>query len=123
MRKEIKKMLEKKELTVQGAKTEFINDVYSFMMKVLDDKGIYYTGGKNSPYLWLRCPGNMGSWEFFDFLLYAYNLFLCSCHLGYLLSFESFQARDISSLNNIIPHIIEKIKPLLKIFLYNLSNF
>ena len=36
---------------------------------VLEEKGIYYTGGKNSPYLWLQCPGGMGSWEFFDYLL------------------------------------------------------
>ncbi len=31
--------------------------------------GIWYCGGKNSPYIWLRCPNNMGSWEFFDWLL------------------------------------------------------
>lgn len=37
--------------------------------KTLDGLGIWYTGGKNSPYIWLRCPNNMGSWEFFDFLL------------------------------------------------------
>ena len=36
---------------------------------VLDDKGIFYTGGKHSPYIWLKCPNNMGSWEFFDYLL------------------------------------------------------
>ena len=36
---------------------------------VLDRKGIFYTGGKNSPYIWLLCPNNMGSWEFFDKLL------------------------------------------------------
>ena len=35
----------------------------------LDELGIYYTGGKNSPYIWLQCPNNMGSWEFFDYLL------------------------------------------------------
>ncbi len=35
----------------------------------LDDLGIYYTGGVNSPYIWLKCPDNMGSWEFFDLLL------------------------------------------------------
>ncbi len=35
----------------------------------LSDLGIYYTGGKNSPYIWLQCPGGMGSWEFFDLLL------------------------------------------------------
>ena len=35
----------------------------------LDELGIWYTGGKNSPYLWLRCPNGMASWDFFDFLL------------------------------------------------------
>ncbi len=36
---------------------------------VLDEKGIYYTGGKDSPYIWLKCPGGMDSWTFFDHLL------------------------------------------------------
>ena len=36
---------------------------------VLKEKGIYFTGGENSPYLWLECPNGMTSWEFFDFLL------------------------------------------------------
>lgn len=48
-------------------------DYYSGNAKIiasaLDELGIYYTGGKNSPYIWLKCPGNMGSWEFFDYLL------------------------------------------------------
>ena len=35
----------------------------------LDRCGVWYTGGKNSPYVWLRCPNGMGSWEFFDLLL------------------------------------------------------
>lgn len=35
----------------------------------LDELGIWYSGGKNSPYIWLKCPNNMGSWEFFDYLL------------------------------------------------------
>lgn len=39
------------------------------MTETMDTLGIEYTGGKNSPYLWLRCPGNMLSWEFFDYLL------------------------------------------------------
>lgn len=37
--------------------------------ETMDKKGIWYTGGKHSPYIWLRCPNNMGSWEFFDYLL------------------------------------------------------
>ena len=35
----------------------------------LDEKGILYYGGKNSPYIWMQCPDNMKSWEFFDYLL------------------------------------------------------
>ena len=35
----------------------------------MDELGIWYTGGKNSPYIWLRCPDGMGSWQFFDYLL------------------------------------------------------
>ena len=40
----------------------------------LDEMGIKYTGGKNSPYIWLKCPGNMNSWEFFDYLLKEANV-------------------------------------------------
>lgn len=36
--------------------------------------GIWYTGGKNSPYLWLKCPNGMESWAFFDYLLENANL-------------------------------------------------
>ena len=35
----------------------------------LERCGIWYTGGKNAPYVWLQCPNGMGSWEFFAFLL------------------------------------------------------
>lgn len=31
--------------------------------------GISFTGGINSPYIWLRCPDGMDSWAFFDYLL------------------------------------------------------
>lgn len=40
----------------------------------LDSLGIKYIGGKNSPYLWLQCPNNMSSWEFFDYLLEEVNI-------------------------------------------------
>jgi len=39
------------------------------MAETLDALGIYYTGGVNSPYIWMACPDNMSSWDFFDFLL------------------------------------------------------
>ena len=37
--------------------------------QALEEKGILYYGGTNSPYIWLQCPRQMKSWEFFDFLL------------------------------------------------------
>ncbi|MGN0593193.1 MAG: LL-diaminopimelate aminotransferase [Ruminococcus sp.] len=41
----------------------------SIIAKTMDELGIRYTGGINSPYIWLKCPNNMSSWEFFDELL------------------------------------------------------
>ena len=35
----------------------------------LELRGVWFTGGKNSPYIWMKCPGGMSSWEFFDYLL------------------------------------------------------
>ena len=35
----------------------------------LKELGIWFTGGENSPYIWLKCPNGMKSWEFFDYLL------------------------------------------------------
>lgn len=39
------------------------------LMEALDKLGIWYCGGKNAPYIWMKCPDGMGSWEFFDYLL------------------------------------------------------
>ncbi len=35
----------------------------------MEECGIPYTGGKNSPYIWLKCPNSKKSWEFFDDML------------------------------------------------------
>ncbi len=37
--------------------------------ETLKKHNIWHIGGKHSPYIWLRCPNNMTSWEFFDYLL------------------------------------------------------
>ena len=42
--------------------------------QALDEVGIWYCGGKNSPYIWLRCPNQMDSWAFFDWLLENANV-------------------------------------------------
>lgn len=60
--------------TEQGRKEINQNIAYyknnaKIIAECMDELGIWYTGGKNSPYIWLKCPNNMKSWEFFDFLL------------------------------------------------------
>lgn len=53
---------------------EYYQNNAKVMASTLDELGIKYTGGKNSPYIWLKCPNNMGSWEFFDYLLENANV-------------------------------------------------
>ena len=60
--------------TPEGQKQIHANiDIYKnngkYLMAALDELGIWYCGGKNAPYVWMKCPNNMGSWEFFDYLL------------------------------------------------------
>ncbi|NLL96867.1 MAG: LL-diaminopimelate aminotransferase [Clostridiaceae bacterium] len=42
--------------------------------ETLLELGIWFTGGNNSPYIWLKCPDKMTSWEFFDLILDKYNI-------------------------------------------------
>ena len=63
----------------EGIKQTRENIVYyqrnaKVISEALDELGIKYTGGKNSPYIWLKCPNGLGSWEFFDKLLNEANV-------------------------------------------------
>ena len=40
----------------------------------LAEAGYSVSGGVNAPYIWLKTPGNMTSWEFFDMLLEKANV-------------------------------------------------
>jgi len=44
------------------------------IMDALDELGIEYKGGKNAPYIWLKCPDNMTSWQYFDHLLNKHQI-------------------------------------------------
>lgn len=37
--------------------------------QTMKECGIWFVGGQHSPYIWLKCPNNLSSWEFFDYLL------------------------------------------------------
>ena len=60
--------------TPEGQKQIRANIDYSMenarlVSETLNKMGIWHTGGKNSPYIWLKCPNGMKSWEYFDYLL------------------------------------------------------
>ena len=44
------------------------------LAKTFNQLSIKFFGGLNSPYLWIKCPNNMNSWEFFDYLLQNLNI-------------------------------------------------
>lgn len=53
---------------------EYYKENARIIANTMDKLGISYTGGINSPYIWLKCPNGMGSWEFFDLLLKEANV-------------------------------------------------
>ncbi len=66
-------------LSIEGIKEcqknlEYYKENTKMLRELLDEKGIYYSGGVNSPYIWMKCPNNMKSFEFFDFLLEKANI-------------------------------------------------
>lgn len=61
-------------LSPEGVKESMANiDYYmsngKLIGELLKEKGIWFSGGVCSPYIWLKCPNNMKSWDFFDMLL------------------------------------------------------
>ena len=52
--------------------------VYQENAKIISDclkrLDIWHIGGKNSPYIWLKCPNGMDSWTFFEDLLERANV-------------------------------------------------
>ena len=41
----------------------------NLIISTLKDAGYSVTGGINAPYIWMKTPGTLSSWEFFDLLL------------------------------------------------------
>ena len=39
------------------------------LSEALAQAGMWFTGGRNAPYIWLPCPDGMSGWAFFDYLL------------------------------------------------------
>ncbi len=65
--------------TEQGIKEineniDYYKENAAVITSTLDRLGIWYCGGKHSPYIWFKCPNGLGSWEFFDLLLEKANV-------------------------------------------------
>ena len=45
-----------------------------YILEGLKSAGYTVSGGVNAPYIWLKTPDNMTSWEFFDYLLNEANV-------------------------------------------------
>ena len=59
-------------------KVELASDDYTAIAKTilegLKSAGYTVSGGVNAPYIWLKTPDKMTSWEFFDYLLEKANV-------------------------------------------------
>lgn len=53
---------------------DYYKDNAKKLSDALKEMNIWHIGGKNSPYIWLKCPNGMNSWEFFDILLNNANI-------------------------------------------------
>ena len=73
-----------------------IKETISYYMKnahvmraSLTDMGFKVYGGIDAPYLWVKTPSNMMSWEFFDWMLQSAHI-VCTPGAGFGLSGEGF---------------------------------
>ncbi len=61
----------KKELRAQ---IDYYMNNAEYIRSNLEEAGYEVYGGKNSPYVWLKTPNHLSSWEFFDKLLYGISV-------------------------------------------------
>ena len=67
-------VFEKENAAQIKAATDYYLDNARTISKKLNELGIWYVGGENSPYIWMKCPDGMSSWEYFDHLLFNANI-------------------------------------------------
>ena len=58
---------------IKAAVDYYLNNA-KVMLEGLAKTGLEVFGGKNAPYVWIKCPEGMTSWEFFDMLLEKCNV-------------------------------------------------
>lgn len=71
------------------ATIQYYMDNAAMMREMLLSAGWDVTGGENAPYLWVRIPYSMDSWQFFNHLLYASGV-VCAPGVGFGPSGEGY---------------------------------
>ncbi len=105
--------------TEQGRKEVAANIAYyrknaEMLLSGLRDAGLTVYGGNNSPYIWVKTPDGMSSWEFFDRLL-------DSCHIvgtpgcGFGPSGEGYLRLTAFNTHENTVEAVSRIRSLLKI--------
>jgi len=61
----------------------------TLMRKALTDMGFTVYGGTDAPYIWVKTPKCMSSWEFFDWMLYSAHV-VCTPGAGFGSSGEGY---------------------------------
>ena len=69
------------------------------LAKFFERMGVRFSGGKNAPYLWVRCPDKVSSWQFFEYLLTSAAV-VCTPGVGFgtggegYVRFSAFASRE-----------------------------
>ena len=66
----------------------YMNNAHT-MYNTLTDLGLEVYGGRNAPYIWVKTPNDMGSWKFFEQMLYEAHV-VCTPGVGFGPSGEGY---------------------------------
>ena len=81
------------------------------LKKALDEIGLFYTGGANSPYIWIKT--GIDSWKFFDLLLNKAGV-VCTPGSGFGRCGEGYVRLSAFNSHENVEDAIKKIKDVLK---------
>ena len=83
----------------------------SLMREKLTEMGFTVYGGTDAPYLWVKTPNGMGSWDFFDWMLH-YAHVVCTPGAGFGPSGEGFVRLTAFGTHENTEKALERIKTL-----------
>jgi LL-diaminopimelate aminotransferase len=72
-----------------SATISYYMDNASRLLEVFRSKGFEVYGGENAPYVWMKTPKGVGSWRFFEDMLYGAQV-VCTPGVGFGPSGEGY---------------------------------